>query len=174
MQRIMIIGAPGSGKSTLARAMADRLGLPVHFMDHIHWKPGWVERDPAEKTEMVRAVIAQEAWVFEGGHSTTYAERLARAELLIWLDMGLSLRIWRVIRRSLRDHGRVRPDMQVDCPETLSMMPDFLAFIWTTRHTSRARMQALYESATIPKHHFRNLHQVQAYLATLDPTGETA
>ena len=167
MQRIMIIGAPGSGKSTLARAMGDRLGLPVYFMDHIHWTPGWVERDPAEKTAMVREIIAKDAWVFEGGHSTTYADRLARADLLIWLDLPTGLRVFRVIRRCWRDGGRVRADMQADCPEQLSMLPEFLRFIWTTRHSSRARMRALHEGARLPKKHFRSTREINAYLETL-------
>lgn len=163
----MIIGAPGSGKSTLARRMADRLGLPVYFMDHIHWQPGWVERDRDEKIRLVHEVIAQDAWVFEGGHSTTYADRLARAEMLIWLDMSTRLRIWRVVRRTLRDRGRVRADMQHDCPEKLSMLPEFLRYIWTTRTTGRARMQALFQGADIPKHRFRSPDAVQKFLETL-------
>lgn len=163
----MIIGAPGSGKTTLARRLGDELDLPVHFMDHIHWKPGWVERHPAEKIELVHAVIAGDAWVFEGGHSTTYAARLARADLLIWLDLGTPLRIWRVIRRSLRDLGRVRPDMQDDCPETLARLPEFLRWIWTTRHSSRVRMQTLFNDAEIPKHRLRSPAEVACFLARL-------
>lgn len=163
----MIIGSPGSGKSTLARAIAARLDLPVHHMDHIHCHPGWVERDAAEKMEMVRAVIATDAWVFEGGHSSSYAERLARAEMLIWLDVPVGTRIWRVIRRSWRDRGRTRPDMQRDCPETLHMLPGFLQFIWSTHRSARAKAQALFDTAPIPKRRLRGLADVNAFLETL-------
>lgn len=52
MKRVMIVGQPGAGKSYLARAMGQKTGLPVQHMDMIHWKPGWVERDKAEKLAM--------------------------------------------------------------------------------------------------------------------------
>ena len=163
----MIIGGPASGKSTLARAMGARLGLPVFHMDHIHWRPGWIERSPGNKMALVKQVVAQEAWVFEGGHSASNHLRLARADLLIWLDLPTGLRVFRVIRRCWRDSGRVRADMQADCPEQLSMLPEFLRFIWTTRHSSRARMRALHEGARLPKKHFRSTREINAYLETL-------
>ncbi len=68
VKRIMIVGGPGSGKSTLAREVGARLGLPVFHMDQIHWQENWVERPLVEKIPMAKAVVAQDAWVFEGGH----------------------------------------------------------------------------------------------------------
>ncbi len=167
MRRIMIIGGPGSGKSTLARLLGARLDLPVYYMDQIHWTPGWVERPQAERIEMVRDIIAREAWVFEGGHSMTQAARLERADLLIWLDIGVSLRIWRVVRRNLRGLGQVRVDMQEDCPERLDMLPEFLRYIWTTRHSSRMRSKSLFDGAEIPKQRFRSLSDVKDFIDRL-------
>lgn len=153
MRRIMIIGAPGSGKSTLARALGDRLDLPVYHIDReVHWLPGWEERAAADKPPIIRRIIAQDAWIFEGGNSTTYAERLARAEMLVWLDAPIWYRLWRVVRRTLRDRGQVRPDLADDCREQVAMLPEFIGFILRTRRGSRARMQALFDAATIPKH----------------------
>ena len=97
MQRIMIIGQPGSGKSTLARQIGDRTGLPVYHIDHIHWTRGWVERSAPEKTRMCLEVHAKESWVFEGGHSVTWLDRLERAEALIWLDIPLCVRLYRIM-----------------------------------------------------------------------------
>ncbi|MAC82329.1 MAG: hypothetical protein CML66_30240 [Rhodobacteraceae bacterium] len=167
MRRIMIIGGPASGKSTLARAMGARLGLPVFHMDHIHWRPGWIERSPGNKMALVKQVVAQEAWVFEGGHSASNHLRLARADLLIWLDVPVTLRLWRAARRTIRDRGRVRPDMQRDCPETVAMLPAFLRFIWTTHRSSRAKARASFQAATIPKHRLTRLAEINTYLETL-------
>ncbi|PJF09431.1 AAA family ATPase [Pseudorhodobacter sp. MZDSW-24AT] len=146
MQRIMIVGQPGSGKSTLARMLGARTGLPVVHIDHIHWMPGWVERPRDEKTRLCHVVEAGEAWIFEGGHSATWNTRLDRAQMLIWLDVPVGRRLMRVLGRSLRWHGRNRPDLPPDCPEGFhrETLP-FWRFIWRTRHSARAGLQRLWD-----------------------------
>ena len=47
--------------------------------------------------------------MLEGGPSILMPEVLARADLVVWLDMPAGLRFWRILRRSLRYAGRVRP-----------------------------------------------------------------
>ncbi|WP_299043368.1 AAA family ATPase [uncultured Tateyamaria sp.] len=167
MQRVMIIGQPGSGKSTLARRLGEKTFLPVIHMDHIHWTAGWVERDRAEKSQMTLDVIAEPQWIFEGGHSATYAQRLARADTLIWLDLPLMLRLRRVLWRTVRHYGHTRPDLPQGCPEQFSL--EFLAFIWRTRHRSRAKLQALYDTAPADKttYRFTTAAQVNTFLSDL-------
>jgi len=143
MKRIAIVGAPGSGKSTMALAIGERLSLPVFHMDHIHWKPGWVARDRTKKIVLARDVLAREQWVFEGGFSAIQSERVARAQMLIWLDLPLGLRVWRVAKRTIRWFGQVRPDMQEGCPEGLNPeMIKFFRYIWDTRYSARAKIAA--------------------------------
>lgn len=137
MQRVMIIGQPGSGKSTLASKLGERTGLPVVHIDTIHWQPGWVERSRDEKTRLCHEVEARERWIFEGGHSTTWNNRLARADMLIWIDRSAPLRFWRVILRTMLNRGRSRPDMPDNCPELLGNLPEFLRFMWRTKTSSR-------------------------------------
>ena len=76
MQRVMILGQPGSGKSTLAQKLGQRSGLPVFHIDKIHWSAGWVERPRDEKTRLCLEVHARATWIFEGGHSATWPDRL--------------------------------------------------------------------------------------------------
>ncbi len=52
----MTMGAPGSGKSTLAARLGEITALPLCHMDHIHWRPGWVERPKAERPRMIGEV----------------------------------------------------------------------------------------------------------------------
>lgn len=141
----MIIGQPGSGKSTLARAVGDIRQLPVFHMDHIHWTSGWVERPVAEKREQVAEVHALESWVFEGGMSSTWPERLARADALIWVDLPVTQRALRIGQRWLRYRGRTRPDLPAGCPERLD--PDFLSYVWRTRNSGRAKAAEIYGKA---------------------------
>ncbi|MEL7091627.1 MAG: AAA family ATPase [Pseudomonadota bacterium] len=135
MKRVMILGQPGSGKSTLARQVGAAMDLPVVHVDHIHWMSGWVERPKDEKIAMALAEQAKPEWVFEGGLADTKDDRLNRADTLIVIELPYSLRMWRVIKRTLRHYGRTRPDLPDGCPEQVSL--EFWRWIWDTRHTAR-------------------------------------
>ena len=153
MQRVMIVGQPGAGKSTLARMIGDITGLPVVHIDHIHWKAGWVERPAAEKTALCAEVHAADKWIFEGGHSRTWPERLQRCDTLVWLDYPIARRLYRVLWRSLRHRGRTRPDLPEGCPEQLDW--EFYRWIWRTRLSARSRIQDLYDNAPQDKAVYR-------------------
>lgn len=147
MERIMIVGQPGSGKSTLAHALGELTGLPVIHIDKIHWQPGWIERSKAEKTRLCQEAEQQSRWIFEGGHSTTWLSRVARADMLVWLDRPVGLRLWRVLRRAVTGLGRTRPDMADGCPERLRSLPEFIHYIWTTRNSANAKISRLAAAA---------------------------
>lgn len=167
MQRVMIIGQPGSGKSTLARTLGEITHLPVVHIDHIHWKAGWVERSGSEKDALCAEVHARESWIFEGGRSSTWPERLSRADTLIWLDFSLPVRMRRVLWRTLRYWGRNRPDLPDGCPEQFSW--EFMRWIWDTRSSSRLMMQQLYNSVPPkkPKYRFASARDVKDFLSDL-------
>jgi adenylate kinase family enzyme len=147
VKRIMIVGQPGSGKSRLAQALGEKTGLPVIHIDKIHWQPGWVERSKDEKTRLCREAEQGENWIFEGGYSVTWPSRLGRADMLVWVDRPVGIRLWRVLKRAVVGLGRTRPDMAEDCPERLSSLPEFVHFIWTTRKSGSAKIADLAKRA---------------------------
>lgn len=177
MRRVMVVGQPGSGKSTFARRLGAATGLPVVHIDTIHWQPGWVERPWPEKDRLVAEVHARDAWIFEGGHSRSWPERLARADTLIWLDVTLPRRLWRVLRRTLTGLGRTRPDLPEHCPERLDRgYLGFLAYIWRTRRSARDRIAAIFADPPphLRLHRFRTVAETDAWIAALrrrDPPG---
>lgn len=172
MNRVMIVGAPGSGKSTLARQLGEMTGLPVFHMDHIHWKPGWEERARPEKIAMALDVEAQERWIFEGGLSSTFDTRAARADLILWLDLPIGLRLWRVATRTWRDYGKTRADLTEGCTEYYD--PEFYHYILTTRRRNRARLARLMDEAGTPYRRFRTRRAVTAWLGQVEAQGLVA
>jgi adenylate kinase family enzyme len=121
--------------------------LPVIHVDKIHWQAGWVERSKAEKTRLCEQAAQQTLWIFEGGHSAMWPTRLARADMLIWLDRPVGLRLWRVVQRAVKSLGRTRPDMADGCPERLGTLPEFISYIWSTRNSARAKITRLAAAA---------------------------
>jgi len=164
----MVIGNAGSGKSTAARMIGEKLGLPVFHMDReVYWLPGWVERDKADQVVQIERIVAKDDWVLEGNNSKTFHLREARADLLIWLDIPLWLRLIRVIRRSFQQKGQTRPDMADGCVEKLRMLPGFLHFIVTTNRNSRRKQGAFFERTALPKHRFHSTTDFNAFFAGL-------
>ncbi len=164
----MVIGGPGSGKSTLARWLGDQTGLPAQHMDVIHWKPGWVERTRAQKLPLIAQVEARERWIIEGGLSATYENRAARAEMIIWLDLPVGLRLWRVLKRGWRYKGQTRPDLTAGCPERFGLETlKFMWWIWCARHASRSRIARLVGAQSEQKkvHHLATRAAVRAFQA---------
>jgi adenylate kinase family enzyme len=125
MQRVLIIGPCGAGKSTLARELGSRLGLPVYHMDQLNWRPGWVESSKEEIGARLTGIVATDRWLIDGNYGGTLAERLARADTVVYLDYQIGLCLARVLRRIWTYRGRTRPDMTEGCPERLD-----LGFMW--------------------------------------------
>lgn len=165
MRRVMINGGPGSGKSTLARALGAATGLPVYHMDQIHHMPRWQPRPLEEKIPMANAIEAKDAWIFEGGLSATYANRAARADTMIWIDLPVGLRIWRVMTRLIKDYGKSRPDSAPDCPEEFSRETlEFWKWIWDTRKTHRIKLiKLIAANPHLTVHHLTSVKAVRDF-----------
>lgn len=145
-RRIAIIGSPGSGKSTLSRALAARTGLPLVHLDQLHWEAGWTEPEESVWRARVARAAEGESWIIDGNYGGTMAPRLARADLVLWLDFPTALCLWRLGKRIAGGYGRVRPDMAEGCPEKLDW--GFVWYVARFRRDGRVRLLAALPSAT--------------------------
>ena len=125
MQRVLVIGPCGAGKSTLAVQLGQKLNLPVFHMDQLNWRPGWVESSKDEIREKLEGIVGTDRWLIDGNYGGTLAERLERADTVVYLDYPIHLCLWRILRRIWTYRGRTRPDMTEGCPERF----DF-EFLW--------------------------------------------
>lgn len=90
----------GSGKTTLAAQMGERLGLPYHSIDDLTWEHGWVPVSEPEQRARVSAICAGDAWVIDSAYGMWLDIPLARADLIVGLDLPRALSFWRLLRRT--------------------------------------------------------------------------
>ncbi len=145
MKRVAIFGSPGSGKSTLARHLADRTGIPVFHLDKYFFNPGWVIQADEVFTAAIAGIVANEQWITDGNYTreSTVAGRIDRADTLILLERPRLVCLWRVVRRILKNYGRVRADQAAGCPERLDW--NFLRFVWNYPAKTKQIRQILRE-----------------------------
>ena len=140
-RRIAVAGVSGSGKTTLARRLGARLGIPHTELDALHHGPGWTPRP--EFLDDVRALVAQDAFVTEWQYTTARPLVLARAEVVVWLDLPTRVTMRQVVVRTLRRsvrrevlwNGNVEPPLW----RTWYRAPDenIVRWAWSTRHRYR-------------------------------------
>ena len=173
MRRVLVMGvSSGAGKSTFARQLGAATRLPVYHLDALFWNPGWVESAPEDFLDRQREIVRQDAWIIEGNYTSLgYDLRTARADTLIYLEVGLPLCVYRVYKRRLVYRHKTRPDMGPDCPEKVDWA--FLRFILTTYHRRRqntaARLQA-FEAMGDGKRAIwlKGSRNIRAYLTSCD------
>jgi len=104
LRRILIKGSPGAGKSTLAAALARNLDLPFIELDALHHGPNWRPATPAELQARVLAALDDErGWVVDGNYESKLGTLLFdRAELIVWLDLPLHVKLARLTLRTGR------------------------------------------------------------------------
>lgn len=170
MQRIMIIGCSGSGKSTLARKIAERTGLPVVHLDQRYFGPGWKEPRQEEWRKTTAKIAAEEQWIMDGNYSGTFAERMPRADTIIYVDQPTWRCLWRVLWRTLRYYGQPRPSSAPDCPERFD-----LHFLFYVLHYNKSRRPGILNRLKTQAELGKTVHilsgntAVKAFVASLPP-----
>ena len=142
-QRIIVVGANGAGKTWVATRLAGQLGLPLIHNDALALTTNWVQR-PRDAVRNARDEQAEgAAWIIEGGPSILRGTALARAEMVIWLDMSRGLRLRRVLWRTMTHIGRQRPEHPPgnrDWPGRRQFR--FIAKVWTSDRVMRESVEA--------------------------------
>jgi adenylate kinase family enzyme len=172
VRRVNVVGTSGSGKSTVGAELARRLGVPFVEIDALAWLPGWEPRDPDALREAVAQTVAGDAWVVDGNYGLTRDLVWARADTVVWLDLPLSLVIWRVTARTVRRAAR-REVLWGTNHESVRAAFSRGSIVWYAVTTYRARRR---EYATLlPAHpelstiRLRSRNEVRRFLDSVGP-----
>lgn len=112
----------------MARRIAKITNLRLIHMDYFYYHPNWELRDNDDIIQSVVESIAEDGWVFDGNHSSTYELRAKNAEMIIWVRIPRWRCILNVCHRAWQFRGKTRPDMADGCIERLNW--GFIKFIW--------------------------------------------
>ena len=165
MKRILVIGCCGAGKTTLAEGLGTRLALPVHHLDRLWWLPGWVENSGEVFDAKLAEILTTDRWVIDGNYSRTLPERLKYADTVIILDYSRAVCMYRTLKRIVRFHGKVRPDMAAGCPERFD--GQFLRYIWNFNRDMRPRLEAALDGFPGETIRLKTPRETAAFLKTL-------
>jgi adenylate kinase family enzyme len=102
MQRVVVIGTTGSGKSTLAERLGEQTGLRVIELDALFWGRDWQGAPVDLFRYRVECETRDDGWIVVGNYSQVRDLVWRPADTLIWLDLPLSLVMWRLLRRTVR------------------------------------------------------------------------
>ncbi|WP_248137593.1 AAA family ATPase [Bacillus infantis] len=104
-RKIHVIGSVGSGKTTLARKLSAQLGIPHYELDNVVWERGPhgdKRRTEKERDALLQEIISSDNWIIEGVHHTWIMESLRQADQIILLDPPNRQRIYRIIKRFIK------------------------------------------------------------------------
>lgn len=169
MQRILVVGvSAGTGKSTFARALGEKLSFSVTYLDGLYFEAGWKEVSSEVFQQRQADVISNSTWIIEGNYSNTLSVRDERADTIIYLELPLSLCLYRVLKRRVRFHRQTRPELGEGCPERLNF--EFLKYIVITykkRKLSMSNKMQQYQDSGKKVFLLQSRQQIDGFLKNL-------
>ncbi|MCL2670318.1 MAG: hypothetical protein FWE89_06495 [Syntrophaceae bacterium] len=164
----MIFGFPGGGKTTLAKQMGETLDIPVHHCDRIKQIENFEWKSMEEIQSLINEVIKKDKWILEGYPTTELMPScIERADTLIFVDFNRFLCMRRVTKRSIKHHGKCRPDVGDGCKD--GFPPLFLyRVIWTFPKKYRKRFLDFINTNEKNVFHFKKRKEVKRFIDEIE------
>ena len=138
MNKIIVIGCPGSGKSTFSRALHEKTGIPLFYLDMLYWNPDKTTVGHDVFRARLAEVLRKEAYIIDGNYQSTMEMRLEKCDTVFFLDYDLETCLDGIASR----RGKPRADMPwIETEEDA----EFMAFIQSYISESRPKVLGLLE-----------------------------
>lgn len=170
MTRISIIGNAGGGKSTISRKLRDLLGLPLHPIDQLQWRPGWRPTPKEEFNEACVKLLAESRWIIDGwGDFDAIKERFRRSDTIVLVDYALWRHYWWAIKRQFMCLFHSCGDGPPGCP-MLPMTWPLLKMLWAIDKHAMPRLRSLVDAQRGHKEvfHIRTLSDLREFYREAD------
>lgn len=168
--KIAIIGYSGSGKSTMAKRISERFGIPVLYLDTVHWLPGWQEREREDSQRIVREFLDTHGeWVIDGNYrKLEHERRMSEADCILFMDFPRIRCFFRAWKRQRRFQGKARESITAGCEEKFDR--EFRLWILRDGRTKAAVTRYKSYEAQYPDKFFRarNDRQAQKFFEMLE------
>jgi adenylate kinase family enzyme len=171
-QRVAIVGGSGAGKTTLGRKLAELIGATFVEIDAIQHKAHWTKASEDEIRLAIHAALGgKTSWVIDGTCEREVGDFVSgQADLIVWLDLPLAVKLVRLFRRSWR-RVRTREVLWNGNVETWRDVfvgrGAVLVHPLRTHFRQRRRMLSRSDYAKIVR--LRNTHDVEVWLSSLRP-----
>jgi hypothetical protein len=96
----------GSGKTTYARRVAEALGVAHLELDSVFHQPNWTPLGVGEFRSRVAQFVDREEWTVDGNYSRVNSLVMARAEVVVAMELPKKVVMRQITSRTLRRGAR--------------------------------------------------------------------
>ncbi|QFF97529.1 DNA topology modulation protein FlaR [Psychrobacillus glaciei] len=166
--KVYIVGSVGSGKTTLARKVARTLQIPHFETDNFVWKrhaPEDIRNEVEVRNQLLLNVVALDNWIIEGVHIDWTDPGLRAADQIIFLDIPVKSRSWRIVARYIRQLIKVE---KANYKPTLTIF--FRMFKWNRYFEEQMKpsFQMKFNKFNHKVHHFVTDKEVEEWLQRIE------
>ena len=89
-KRAIVIGCPGAGKSTFSRALREKTGLPLYYLDMLWHRPDRTTAGRDEFDRRLKEILSRDQWIIDGNYGRTLEPRLRACDAVFLLDLPVA------------------------------------------------------------------------------------